>query len=82
MLLFEEDDVKVAHKVNHRVIVFDPKIKPFKARMFAQMFLNCLNVSKSFQMIIDQVSTLSIMGIAKDIKNEHELHHVKDRSKN
>lgn len=84
ILLFEEVDMKKPDDTRNRVILFEPGIgqKPFVPEPFAKMFVACMNVSRSFQKVLDVVSTFSFAELMHDIDVHHKLHHETDKTKN
>ena len=73
ILLFEEADKDKTNELHHRVIVFEPDTIGFNVNTFANLFLKCINISKTFQMIMDKASDISLIEMIKDIRVQSKL---------
>lgn len=81
MLIFEETNKDNFTEHKNRVIVFEPGNTGFQPRVFAKMFLKCVDISKTLRTIMDEVSSLALMQVIKNVHMDHKLFHEKQETK-
>lgn len=82
IFLFEENKKDIIKNTGYRVILIEEGASSFNVNAFAFMFNKCMEISKSFQKILDKVSEISFIELLKDMDIHHKLHHEKGKTKN